>query len=1030
MSRRSPRLPNSLWRCGLLLSLTWAAAASPAAADSVSASRSSTANTAPAVRPSWARQAWSIEEGLPQNSVHAVLQTRDGLLWIATEGGLARFDGYSFQVLTHGNTPALPGDDLCCLAEDRAGGLWIGGSAGLVRYARGQFQAPTLGPPVANAPIRAMAAAGDGSLLLLTTGGLSRVAGTVVTTLIPVPPGGAAALGQVADGSVWFAAGGSLSRYIGGGVRASGTTIPAAVTGMADGPGGALWLRTAREVLQLLPSGQPGRTWRIGADLPGTRVESLHGDRLGRVWVGTNAGLVRLSPTDAADAPKAEPQLPGDNVLAVTVDSEGDVWAGTASSGLHVLRPQRFGTLPEMLDDAVTSLAETTNGDVWMGTREDGLRRFVRAPRGLPRGLVVRPAGSSGLASQIILSLAAGGHNDVWVGTPDGLSHLEANGRVTTVTSSNGLPDDFVRSLLAEPDGSLWVGTRRGLALWRGGKPVRTWTRENGLPGDLIGAMLRLPGTAGPDPGPDARSDAGLWVATLGGLAELAADGGVRAFTARDGLAGDVVTSLASDGAGRLWIGSRDGGLTLRAGGRFTRFTGHGLPASVESVLPDGRGDLWLTTRHGVDRVAIEALLRCAASGAAPRQSQTPPLPRCDLPLTHFGYADGLRTEDLSALGHPAALRARDGELWFATRRGVAIADPAEPLPPDALPPVIVEAVEVDDRPQPLGAAPLTIPPGHDRLAVSYAGIHLRAPSRVSYRYRLAGFDPGWIAAGSRRTAFYTNLPPGRYTFTVEASVREGVWTSASAALELRILPPFYRRWWFYLLCVLAAGGLAWAIYYLRLRQIRSRFDAVLAERNRIAREIHDTLAQDFVAVSLQLELAAQRLGRSDVPGASAQLDTTRKLVREGLAEARESIWQLRATAAADSLPTRLARVVDRAADRANGRGAGLTARFRVHGSYRALAPALEGELLRIAGEAINNALRHAGATRLDVELSYSPRDLLLTVTDNGQGFAGAAPEGHFGLRGMRERAAAIGGELLLRSAPGEGTVVSLRTAL
>ncbi len=959
----------------------------------------------------WAHQAWSTEDGLPQNSVHAILQASDGLIWVATEGGLARFDGYTFQP----SGGHAPNDDLCCVVQDERGGLWVGTSAGLGHRDSQGFR--QVGPSTA---VRALAAADDGGVLALIADGLLRADArgitpidiTAATTLGPPT-----ALARAADGGVWIATPAGLLRYTH--ARLVPTGLPGVlagspVLGIAPAAGGALWLRTAHSVALLRP-GFPPRLWQAGRDLPGTRIEALLPDPdTGRLWVGTNRGLVTLSNDAGPSTSIPSPELSSASILALTRDTEGDLWVGTETAGLHILRPQRFRTLPGLEDQAITSIVETTGeaaqstgGAIWLGTREDGLR-VVRDRA------IARPPASAGLSSQVVLALAAGPHGDLWVGTPDGLNHVDLQGHVTLLSSGNGLPDDFVRSLLPEADGSVWVGTRRGLAHVNGQHVDRILTREDGLRSELIGALLET-------------QEHDLWIATLDGLS-LFHNGRITTYTAGNGLAGNVVTSLApADAPGSLWIGTRDGGLTRWAAGQFVAFHQTGLPASIESMLFHD-GSLWMATRKGVLRVAVSALASCAERG-----------PACPLAVSHYGYSDGLPSEDLAALGHPAAAVTRSGELWFATAHGVAVAEPGEDPDRNTPTPIVLDRMEADGVDQALPSSvqspaqteprtdELTLPPGQRSLSFTCAGLSYRAPSRVAYRYRLEGFDAHWVDAGPRRTAFYTNLPPGPYRFLVQAAGSNGLWSDPPAAIRFRILPPIYRRWWFFLLCVALLGGLAYLVYHLRLRRVRAQFAAVLAERNRIAREIHDTLAQDLVAVSLQVEVTTQLVRRGNVAAATQQLERTRRLVQEGIADARESIWELRANTAEASLPSRLARVAERARER------GVPTDLHIGGTYRPLPTRWESEILRVAGEAVNNSIRHAEATAITVAIDYAPHQLQLRIVDNGRGFdpAAAPPAGrHFGMGGMRERAENIRGQLHIESAPGAGTTVTLRLPL
>ena len=946
---------------------------------------------------SFGHQAWMSESGLPQNSVHQVLQTRDGFLWIATEGGVARFDGFDFRTFSRRTDPAMPGDDICCLAEDTSGTLWAGAFDKLLRFDGSAFETWKTADGLPRGEITALLPAADGSLLVLTSDGLVRVDGARAASVSTSPYATPSAATTAPDGGFWLASGSQLLRYRAGQIhleRSFPLSALETVLGMQAQGDGTLWLRTNRRIIRF--RGNSEHTWELGKSLPGTRIESLWVDSDGLAWAGTNRGLVTIAANDQVSPGNED--IGVNSILSLAGDREGDIWVGTETAGLHVLRPQQFRTIPALSDQVITSVVQAGDGTVWMGTREDGLRRYRS-------GKVDTPKESGKLASQVVLALAVGTRGDLWIGTPDGLSHMEGD-RVSTIGSANGLPDDFVRSLLRDDDGSIWVGTRRGLAHWKDSRVVEIITDANGLRSELIGALLRTQAA----PGASHRSDGDLWIATLQGLSRLH-DGHITTYTTADGLAGNVITSLAQDSAGAVWIGARDGGLTRYADGRFTAFHQTGLPQEVESLVIDSLGSLWLASRRGVARVGLASLTGCAG------------IATCSLSVSHYGYSNGLPSEEISATGHPASWRAANGELWFATRKGVAIVDPARLREAAAKFPVAIERFVVDDVEQPNSTPSLKIPPGHASFNIQYAGLSYSAPSRVRYRYQLEGIDRHWIDAGARRTAYYTNLPPGAYRFRVEAIAAGGVWGANAAELRFRVLPPFYRRLWFYLLCALLAGGIIYLAYRLRLRQLNSQFDAVLAERNRIAREIHDTLAQGFVGISVHLELVAQALSTADVAAAGRRIQDTQRLVREGLADARQSIWELRTMTAQDSLPTRLAKAVEVAAQR------GTMAKLEVTGTYRALSAKLEGEILRVSQEAMANAMSHAHANSVLVGLRYGDEQLLLTIKDDGQGFNVPdvpASGDHFGLQGMRERAADIGAELEVHSAPGHGTRITL----
>jgi signal transduction histidine kinase len=538
------------------------------------------------------------------------------------------------------------------------------------------------------------------------------------------------------------------------------------------------------------------------------------------------------------------------------------------------------------------------------------------------------------------------------------------------------------------------------------------YSSTDGLGSDLVGAMIEGKGDDGRGP---------LWIATLGGLTRFD-NGKFTTLTTRDGLSSNVITALHSSADGTLWIGTNQGGLNRLRGGKITGFpteTTH-LPESIYAILEDAEGNLWLSSKTGIYSVAIQALNDYADHRSA------------SIEVTGYGTADGMKIGEGSSGGHPAAWRLANGEMWFATLKGIVAVDPAH-LSRNAIPPpVVIEQVLIDDQPVEAAGA-LVVSPGRSRFEFHYAGLSFIAPQKVHFRYRLEGFDRDWVDAGTRRTAYYTNLPPGNYRFRVLASNNDGVWNETGASLALRLRPRFYQTYWFYAVLLLSLALLVYCIYRWRLRQAELRFAAVLSERGRIAREIHDGLAQGLVGISVQLELV-NRLLSSSVDAARSQLEHARGLVKDSLAEARSSIWDLRSQAAeTEDLATRLSRMAATATERSEPR---IRVKSKVSGTYRPLPPKAETELLRIAQEAVNNAVRHAKPEHIAIELRFGARELHMTIQDDGCGFDGqphpesSGPEGHFGLAGMRERAAQIGGSLAIDSAPGKGTQVSVSIAI
>jgi signal transduction histidine kinase/ligand-binding sensor domain-containing protein len=923
---------------------------------------------APALEPTtplanFGRQTWVIENGLPQNTVQVLAQTRDGFIWLGTEVGLVRFDGNNFVLFDRNSKPALPGNDIQCLFPAQDGSLWVGTSSGLARFKDGEI--------------------------------------TSFTTSNGLPADSVRTIGQNQDGVIWVSAGGDVAQFDGQRfdkievvdyVKPDPKIIQTIVV-----PGGNYAYATTTTVT----TGRDKKTeihLAVGKDLPGSRVQFLYAGRSGDLWIGTNGGLVRCNSGKIERFPLTDP-LGTASILSILEDHEGNLWVGTETGGLHILRDERFrtfGTRDGLSSDAITTVVEDNAGLLWVGTSRDGLDALTR--NGSSTSKVKTLEVRDGLSSDVILSLAAAPNGDLWVGTPDGLNRIR-KGVVTSFTSADGLPDDFIRSLLVDADGSLWIGTRRGLAHWiAGGTHIDTFTQATGLGSDLVGAMAR-------------DNHGNLWVATLAGLSRLqgAPHPSISNFTSANGLSSNVITALLPRSDGTLLIGTQDHGWNIWNGQSFSQLGESGLNrTTIHAILDDERGHLWFATENGVARCDCDMAGGCSH-------------------WVEFGPADGLRGREMATNSHPSAWRSRDGWLWFATPKGLVAADPAHFLVNSVPPPLAMVRFAADDVDQPLhGADPLKVQAGHNHFQFDYAGLSFTAPQKVRYRYMLEGFDHQWTEAGARRSAYYTNIPPGNYTFRVQASNNDGVWNRDGAAFAFTLRPHFYQTIWFYILLAALAAGFIVLLLRLRLLRAEREFRAVLAERNRIAREVHDTLAQGYVGVSIQLEVLSELLRHNKAEDAVKHLDTTRQHVREGLAEARQSIWALRSQDSDENtLPVKLRR----ATELANGHG--VEATFSLFGAYRPMLDGMDREFLRVGQEAIHNVKKHSGATHLSVQLEYGPAEIALVVRDDGRGFEMSddfqPPPGHFGLTGMRERADAIGGTLEVTSEPGFGTTVRLQ---
>jgi ligand-binding sensor domain-containing protein/signal transduction histidine kinase len=938
---------------------------------------------------------WLTENGLPQNTVHSITQAKEGYVWIATEEGLARFDGIKFTIFDKQNTPELKSNDIRVLLEDRRGALWIGTTDGLVRLQDSKFTAFTTRDGLPSNVIDAVCEGNNDSVWVVTAAGTVRFGDSVFTPSTAsgeFPKAGVKALFEDREGALWIGSSEGLARYKNGAITKYTTQDGLAnnsIVSIVSDKDARMWVGTTNGLSQL----EGGRfvTYTTRDGLPNNRIISLAVDREGSVWIGTAGGLSRFANKQFSNFPIGA-GFASEIILSIFEDREGSLWIGTESSGLSLLKDKKVTTYTSregLGSDLVKSIYEDRKGNIWIGTNGGGLSL-------LQDGKFTTYTVAAGLSSNVVLALFDDSDGNLWAGTPDGLNRFR-DGKFKTFTSADGLANDFVRSIYADHKGNLWIGTSGGLTRMRGDR-FNVYTTADGLPNDFIGTIYE-----------DVRGN--IWIGTLGGLSEFK-DEKFTTYTTRDGLSSGVVISLHEDADGALWIGTSGGGLNRLKQGKFTAYTTrNGLPDDVVySILEDRQNSLWLGSNKGIFRVNKNDLDDFANGKVG------------SITSVLYGPADGMITRECSGGGHPAGWRSANGKLWFATIKGVAMIDPERIKLNDQPPPVAIEQIRVDDE-SIVPAQTIELGPGKSRLDFYYTALSFVAPEKVRFKYKLEGFDSDWVDVGTRRVAYYTNLRPGRYKFRVIASNNDGLWNSTGATFDLYLKPHFYQTYWFYAVCFLSLAMLVWQFYRFRLKQVESQFAAVLAERNRIAREIHDNLAQEMLGISVQLEVVARTMPAS-AELAMTHLDRVRMLVRHGIAEARRYVWDLRSQALdKNDLPAALSDTARRLTTET-----AVSTKVEVSGTFRPLSPLIEGNLLRIGQEAINNAVRHAQARNILVNLKFDERRVQLSVRDDGSGFnyqeSMNGDAKHFGLVGMQERAVRIGGTLKVDSRAGEGTEV------
>jgi signal transduction histidine kinase len=702
--------------------------------------------------------------------------------------------------------------------------------------------------------------------------------------------------------------------------------------------------------------------------------------------------------------------LSGDSVLDLFEDREGNVWVST-TEGLDRFRELAAATITAdqgLPPGGISSVMAARDGSVWVGATpalsrwHDGQWTVFRTPR--DKRVSGLPAGSS--------SLYQDSRGRVWFGGHGGLSYLE-NDRFIAV---GGVPGGYVDEIAEDRAGNLWIAHRSaGLLRLSPDLEVQriAWSElGSGRPARRI-AFDPIRG--------------GLWLGYVAGDVSYVQDGKVHAtYTAANGLGRGIVNQVRVGADGAVWVAT-EGGLSRLKGGRVMTLSGrNGLPCDTVKWMLYG-DDVWLYLGCGVARIARAELDAWAAAGDEGKAADR------GVRATVFDSSDGIRSERIPGSSSPSAARSRDGKLWFAAAGGVSVLDPRS-LPHNALPPPVHIEQVVADRKTYEASSQLRLPPLVRDLQIDYTALSLVAPEKNRFRYKLEGRDRDWQDADNRRQAFYTDLGPGNYRFRVIASNNSGVWNEKGAALDFSVAPAYWQTNWFRALCVAALVVLLWALYRLRLRQVRRQFSATLEarvnERTRIARELHDTLLQSFHGLLLRFQTVVELL-----PGRPAEakklLEGTIDQAAGAITEGRDAVQGLRSSVAeSNDLAEALRTLGEQLAAEEDGDDR-VTLCVEVQGVPRTLHPILRDDVFRIGGEAMRNAFRHAGAKRIEVELRYDAEGLRLRVRDDGKGIAPevltlGGREGHFGLHGMRERASLIGGKLTVWSAPDSGTEVEL----
>jgi signal transduction histidine kinase/CheY-like chemotaxis protein/ligand-binding sensor domain-containing protein len=753
---------------------------------------------------------WQSDRGLPQNVVTGLAQTGNGYLWAATEEGLVRFDGVRFSVFNRSNNDQLKTNLVTDVKADRQDRLWVGTFLGLFVLEPGVAAQLQSVPGLQSVPILKIAVDRAGTVWAGTDRGLFRVHGKTAQQ-VPDTEGlsGHAVRALYVDSSDTLLVStleGGLQRRVGGHferIAVPDTPHSDTVYAIGEDAHGTLWLGT--EHGQLYQRNERG--WRKGHTFT-HRVNVIMHDRDGNLWIAAGTDLIRMHAGQFASL-----RLPGAAGLLASIyeDREGTLWIGSYGSGLHKLSDGKFKSFgpPEGLrgDGFLWSIVGAADGGLWLGTTDLGP---VHYGAGRFEHLVDRYPQLSGVTRSILVDRAGA----VWFGYGGliaggrGLFRLQ-NGQLTRFGREQGLVDESVKALLEDAHGRIWVGTERGVNLIDAGKIIA-------VPEEVRTQITSVTRQLYEDP------QGTLWIGAEHGLFALNGTK-LTQFTAPQGLSSTVM-ALAADGDHALWVGT-SGGMAHFQDGRLTPLEHGGgvLDDAILAAIEDSFGTLWITANQGLHSVDSKALAAFA--------NGTAELPK----FRHYDRADGLRTNEFDGANTGAAYRAPDGALWFPTVRGAVRVDPARMGNNLLVPPVQIEQLRVDGKLYALNKAAIAAP-GAKRLEFDYTALSMRAPEHVQFKYRLVGFDSDWIDPGTRRTAYYTALPPGDYTFQVIASNDDGVWNTQGASLNLKILPHFHQTKWFMALCAAVVLLIFIGLHRLRTAQLTARarhMKTLVAERTR-----------------------------------------------------------------------------------------------------------------------------------------------------------------------------------------------------
>lgn len=975
--------------------------------------------------PNYAMRQWTIDEGLPQNTIRCLLQTKDGYIWVGTKAGLARFDGVRFVPFTVEIADQQQGDlDCWQLAEDTAGRLWIRTRSRLIAYEGGFFRFVSARKDLLTDDLITMCPRRGGGLWVGTREGLLLIENERITAKRGRPEstsiGPASHVFEDTQGIVWVECHNHIYRFdpfadsiIPGKEFFDSELFPdkPETESMFQDSQGQLWLCTMGGLIFF----ENGKWHELAADEPLSHNRSsaiLSEDSLGALWVATYSDVRRLDKGRSVRWDETH-GMPDADIRCVYEDREGNLWMGTGSNGLIELRLPALKTFSRnngLANEDVQTIGAGRGGRIWVSPFEgfeassDQMQVFTR-PR--PKGFPER-----GMAAPVLEDHTA----ELWFGVGGHGLFRWNNGEITEeALGGSGAREKQVTGLFEDRSHSLWIGTEHGL-FCRTNRQTRAMTE--GLGAERIAGICQSP-------------DGEIWVGTFGGGVERLGGKGNKRYTTNEHLLSNFAAPLFAEAGRGVWVSTANGLNRIVADKVQSVTAAQGLfDGSPFCMLADGCGRYWFNSSRGIFHVRQEQL-RAVADGREARVN-----------CVVYTKADGVRSSEGNGEFQPNACKTDDGRLWFCTTKGVVMVDPAKVVENKVQPPVVIEEVKADGEviwPASVKAQEsisakkpesryldfyenTKLGPGRGGvLEFRYTANSFSAPEQVRFKYRLAGYESEWRTAGWReRTAFYTNLRPGQYRFEVTACNNHGVWNERPVAFSFSIAPRFTETGWFPASLVFSGAGVMLGVGLWRARwQKRTanaeRLAAVEGERARIARDLHDDLGSSLTGIALELE-AARKLGRAE----GEQLETVASEARSLAHQLRELAWATNPRCDnVASLGSFLGDFTERVCQ-----AAGLDCKLELPETDPAkkLSARTRHELLLVLKESLTNITKHARARTVTLKVEITAEEVTLEVHDNGAGFDLERCNGGTGLLNMRERVEQMGGSFRVESKLSQGT--------